>query len=139
MKKIQHKLVLSYALIALLSIVLVAVPTIASQVSELEKNVSQIASGQLSEAKVSINNFLNTPAQIVRDIGIYARRADATLHQKQVDLNSLIKSTPYFYCAYYTGTLPVKDGGSTNGFLTLTTTKQAANGLPRRLPATTLS
>lgn len=111
MKKIQHKLVLSYALIALLSIVLVAVPTIASQVSELEKNVSQIASGQLSEAKVSINNFLNTPAQIVRDIGIYARRADATLHQKQVDLNSLIKSTPYFYCAYYTGTLPVKDGG----------------------------
>ena len=48
MKKIQHKLVSSYALIALLSIALVAVPTIASQGSELRKNVSQIASGQLS-------------------------------------------------------------------------------------------
>ena len=69
MKKIQSKLVLSYAIIALLSILLVSIPTIASQVSELKKNVSQIASGQLSEAKVSINKFLDEPARIVKDVG----------------------------------------------------------------------
>ncbi len=111
MKKIQSKLVLSYAIIALLSILLVSIPTIASQVSELKKNVSQIASGQLSEAKVSINKFLDEPARIVKGIGAYAKRADAPLETKQGDLEDLIKGNSSFYCAYYTGTLPVKEGG----------------------------
>lgn len=79
MKKIQHKLVLSYALIALLSIALVAVPTLLSQISELKKNVSQIARGQLSEAVVSINKFIDVPARIARDIGIYARRSNVSV------------------------------------------------------------
>ncbi len=111
MRKIQHKLVLSFSFIALLSIALIAIPTLLSEVSELKKNVSQIAKGHLSEAVISINKFIDVPARIAQDVGIYARRSEVSMETRQNDLLSLIKDNPAYYCVYYTGSVPVKDGG----------------------------
>ena len=60
MKKIRVKLMLSYGFVALLSILLVSIPILVSQVSEIKENINNVANAQMQQAKNSIDSFLNT-------------------------------------------------------------------------------
>ena len=66
MKKIRAKLLLGYMFVVIFSILLISVPILVTQVSEIKGNLNAIAKSQMQAATLSINSFLSKPADIVK-------------------------------------------------------------------------
>ena len=113
MKKLGQKLILSYAVLVLVSILMVAVPVLGTQRKVLMMDMIDKAIGQMQSASQSITAFLDKPSTIVRDIALYMGRAEnLELGEVQRDFDAQIKGSPSLYCLYYADALPMNRGGS---------------------------
>ena len=113
MKKLGQKLILSYAVLVLVSILMVAVPVLGTQRKVLMLDMIDKAIGQMQSASQSITAFLDKPSTIVRDIALYMGRAEnLELGEVQRDFDAQIKGSPSLYCLYYADALPMNRGGS---------------------------
>ena len=77
--KIKRKLIISYAAIVFFSILLVALPMMSTQITELKKQISENSENKLTMAKDSINTFLDKPSAIVKDVEPYINEAGFNL------------------------------------------------------------
>ncbi len=113
MKKLGQKLILSYAVLVLVSILMVAAPVLKTQRTVLMQDMIDKSIGQMESASQSITAFLDSPSTIVKDMALYMGRAER-LEQTQTeqDFDSLIKGSPSLFCLYYADSLPMGRGGS---------------------------
>ena len=111
MKKIQNKLILSYSVIVLFSILLLSVPMLKTQISEIKSNINESAAVQLSAAADSVNAFINKAARVVQDITLYPKRGKFSLETAQKDFDALIKDDPALFSLYYADPVPMNQGG----------------------------
>ena len=111
MKKIRVKLMLSYGFVALLSILLVSIPILVSQVSEIKENINSVANSQMQQATNSIDAFLNKPGIIVKDASRYVLRSGLNQADAEKDFNAMLGGDPGLYSLYFTDTVPMNNGG----------------------------
>ena len=111
MKKIRAKLLLGYMFVVIFSILLISVPILLTQVSEIKGNLNAIAKSQMQAATLSINSFLSKPADIVKAAAKYVERAPLEQKQSEKDFLDMIKGDPSLYCLYYADSVPMNRGG----------------------------
>ena len=111
MKKIRAKLLLGYMFVVIFSILLISVPILVTQVSEIKGNLNAIAKSQMQAATLSINSFLSKPADIVKAAAKYVERAPLEQKQTEKDFFDMIKGDPSLYCLYYADSVPMNRGG----------------------------
>lgn len=101
MKKIQNKLILNYSVIVLFSILLLSVPMLKTQISEIKTNINQTAALQMSASANSVNAFIKDAVRVVKDVSLYPKRTKITLETAQKDFDALIKDDPSLFCLYF--------------------------------------
>jgi methyl-accepting chemotaxis protein len=111
MKKIGAKLLLSYAFVVIFSVLLISIPVLVNQVSEIEDTITTLANTQLNQAEIEIDSFLQKPGVIVNDAAALFIRSHEGLEQSQKDLNKMVAGDPSIYCIYFGDTVHLKDGG----------------------------
>lgn len=111
MRKIQNKLITSYSVIVLFSILLLSVPILKTQISEIKTNINKTAALQMTSSANSVNAFINNASRVVKDVSLYPKRANFTLETAQKDFEALIKDDPALFCLYYADPIPMSQGG----------------------------
>ena len=109
--KIKRKLIISYAAIVFFSILLVALPMMSTQVTELKKQIAANSEDKLTMAKDSINSFLDKPSAIVKEVEPYINAEGFNMYDAMRDFQSLIDDNPALACLYFTDPVPMKNGG----------------------------
>jgi methyl-accepting chemotaxis protein len=118
--KIRVKLLVSHMAIAAAATLLVCIPVVAIQVSQLKQSIAENAGTMLNAGKDSIQNFLETPATIVKAMEPYANSESFNQHDAEKDFESVIKDYPSLSCLYWTDSLAASRGGhfySSDGFI----------------------
>ena len=111
MRKIGTKLILSFSLIVIFSVLLVAAPIVKNEIAEVTDEVRELATSQMATASVSVSAFLEKPARMVKDIAFYASRSTLELKRAQDDFEWLIKDEPAVQALYYADEVPMNQGG----------------------------
>lgn len=109
--KIKKKLILSYAAIALFSVLLVSIPVFTSLLSKMEKDIKRNSETQIHVAKLSIEKFFAEPQVIVKSVEPYIHSHTLDLEKTQQDFQSLIDDNPNLFCLYYADEVPMWKGG----------------------------
>ena len=112
MTKIRLKLMLSFLVIALLSILFVAGPVLRRQIHEVGSYITQNALSNLSETSTKINSFLTEPARIVKDLEPLCAKEVIDHLEMENDLASIIEGNSSLYCLYYADAAPMDEGGT---------------------------
>ena len=118
--KIKQKLVLSYIVVVLFSILLVAIPLFATQITALKRDLQKNSEAQLDIVKLSIDSFFDKPSKIVMDTEPYIKAGHLVLKQVQQDFQKMIDGSPSLACLYFADTVPTWEGGmfySSDGWL----------------------
>ena len=111
MRKIQNKLITSYSVIVMFSILLLSVPMLKTQISEIKTNINQTAALQMSASANSVNAFIKDAVRVVKDVSLYPKRTKITLETAQKDFDALIKDDPSLFCLYFADPVPMNQGG----------------------------
>lgn len=109
--KIKTKLLLSYAAIAFAATLLVSVPVVRTQITQLEKDIEINAGAMLDAGKKSIQTFFATPATIVKAMGPYTLSPSFNQEDAQRDFEIVVKDYPSLSCLYWTDSVAISDGG----------------------------
>jgi len=110
--KIKRKLIISNIALVVFAILVVSVPVIVLESAELERNAAVNADAQMTTAFTNVNLFLKKPETIVNTVFHHIITRDY-LDQDDFEtmLESIMKNEKDFSELYYSGALPVKDGG----------------------------
>ena len=73
MRKIQNKLITSYSVIVMFSILLLSVPMLKTQISEIKTNINQTAALQMSASANSVNVFIKDAVRVVKDVSLLSK------------------------------------------------------------------
>ena len=111
MKKIRAKLLLSNTFVVLLSILLISVPILISQVKEIKENIETVANAQMQQAANAIDSFLDKPGILAKDASRYALRSNLDQKQGEKDFEFMLGGDPSLFCLYFADTVPMNKGG----------------------------
>ncbi len=109
--KIKNKLILSYAAMVFFSILLVALPIMSTQVSELKRQIEENSESKLTMAKDSINTFLDKPSALVKSVEPYINSEGFNMEDAMNDFQALIDDNSSLSCLYFTDSVPTNEGG----------------------------
>ncbi|MCR4790859.1 MAG: methyl-accepting chemotaxis protein [Treponemataceae bacterium] len=112
MKKLKSKLLLSYILIVMFSMLLVAAPIISLQIKGFTEDVVENTKTNFEKANLAIQSFLSTPSTIVKDVAFYVSNVESLpLRKTQMDFLNLIQGHDGLQCLYYADNVPMSRGG----------------------------
>ena len=112
MKRIGLKILLSFLVVVLVSVLVIAGPMLFRQKSEVEFNVNKEASIQMDLATVSVSAFLDKPARMVKDIAYHVANTELDYLQTRKDFEQLISDEPSIMALYYANEIPIYQGGT---------------------------
>jgi methyl-accepting chemotaxis protein len=111
MKSIKHKLIFSNIFIVLFSVLIVSVPVILLETSQLLSDISSGAQTTVTQSCSDINLFLSKPESIVDGVNHYLQTQEITRAGSEALFARLLEGEQGFSELYYSGTVPYKDGG----------------------------
>ena len=112
MLKIRAKLIITYICVVLLAVLCVAIPTIKTQVENINKSIQLSADANMSNAVSYIQSFMERPLQITKDTVPYALHGNLNYVETPKELNSLISGNSALFSMYYADELPMSQGGA---------------------------
>ncbi len=109
--KIKTKLIFSYQALVFFAILIVSIPVMLMQVTELKSQIAENSTNKLTMAKDSINSFLDKPSTIVKEVEPYINSEGFNLEDAMRDFQALIDDNPALACLYFADSVHTKDGG----------------------------
>ena len=109
--KIKQKLILSNVVMVIFAVLVVSVPVMIVQMRNMSENIANVAEGQISTAHMEINHFLRKPELITESVAHFVATQDLNKISVEDMLEHMLKNEKEFSELYFSGTLPVKNGG----------------------------
>ena len=111
MKSIKLKLVLANVGLIVFSALLITLPIIMIQYSSKMEETNDDAEDKILQGNLKISNFLNEPITIINNVSCYLKSHEDNQESIENFFEYLLKGKDTFSELYYSGAVPVKDGG----------------------------
>ena len=110
-KSIKLKLVLANVGLIVFSALLITLPIIMIQYSSKMEETNDDAEDKILQGNLKISNFLNEPITIINNVSCYLKSHEDNQESIENFFEYLLKGKDTFSELYYSGAVPVKDGG----------------------------
>ncbi len=111
MKSIKFKLIAATSAMVLAVVLIISIPILGQQISEVKANVGLLSNAQMETASVSVAAFLDTPMRLVKDSAYHVMNTELELKKLQDDFQTLINGEPSILALYYADEIQMNDGG----------------------------
>ena len=111
MKSIKFKLIAATSAMVLAVVLIISIPILGQQISEVKANVGLLSNAQMETASVSVAAFLDTPTRMVEDTAYHVMNTELGLKKLQDDFQTLINDEPSILALYYADEIQMSDGG----------------------------